>query len=140
MTRRALTIFASLALVAAGCGGKVVVDQAGSGTTTGNVGGSGGADCAALQGRVEATVAAAVTCYPNVSADQCSGVSVVSDACGCPHVANATTPDAVIAASDAYDAWSNSACPVPPCTPCTSLGNGAYCDSGSWQCVSVWVD
>jgi hypothetical protein len=64
----------------------------------------------------------------------------VSDLCGCPHVANGANPDAVIAAADAYDAWSNSACAVPPCSPCAGLGNGAYCDTGTAQCVSVWLD
>lgn len=123
---------ASLALLAAGCGGKVVVDQPGSG------GGSGTTDCATLQTELAAAVAAAMACNPAVDQIQCDGTATVSDACGCPFVANEKNPAAVTAALDAYAAWTSGSCGPLACDACAGLGTGGYCDATTSLCSNVY--
>jgi hypothetical protein len=121
---------ATLALVVAACGGKVVVDQPGSG-------GGGTTDCATLQTQLGAAVAAAMACSPFVNSIQCDGSAIVYDACGCPFVANETNSAAVSAAAAAYAAWTSGSCGPLACDACVGLGTGGYCDPSTSACAPV---
>ncbi len=129
---------ASLTSLLMACGGKVVVDGAGTpgegggaassgsiSATTGSsvtvgvgvsVGGAGG--CAGLQADVTATLAAAQACNPGIDALQCTGVNVVSDLCGCPVDANDSAITAAQLATMAFNTWVNASCGPFACSLC----------------------
>lgn len=146
--------------LAAACGGKAVIDpeaQTGAGGTgaasttsstsssttttssgTGGVAGSGGTTtnfCDLLQEELENAIWSAQWCDPLINALQCTGDTVILDTCGCPVVANDTTPHAAEEALIAYDGWVAegcgpflcSTCPPPPSSPW-------YCDGDVMMC------
>jgi hypothetical protein len=137
MNARARLVFASLALLA-GCGGKVVVDQPGSGGSGGS-GGGGAGDCSTLQGTLAAAVDAALSCNPYINSIQCNGTAIVHDACGCAYVANETNVDAVAAAQTAFTAWANAGCTLV-CDACPPESPNGYCEPSTSKCSPAWLE
>jgi hypothetical protein len=139
-----VSFFAALAaLLAAACGGKVAVDQHGAGgTSTATTTGAGGGGCESLGAALAAAVGAAQACSPVVGAVQCSGKTVVHDACGCPIVANDMQPDAAAAAEDAFAAWVASGCGPIECFACPPSPDSTPwdCPPGTMKCSPVTPD
>jgi hypothetical protein len=87
---------------------------------------TGGNDCASLKAKLDAAVAAAVTCGPALAIVQCNGTQIMNDDCGCPSVLlNETTPDKVTAAKAANAAWIQAGCGPFQCgAACFPAGPG----------------
>lgn len=152
LLRTALLALTLTSLLVA-CGGKVVVDGAGTpgeggaggtSTTTTTTSpssqaatGAGGANaaCAGLQTDATATLAAAQACNPTLSVPQCSGTNVASDLCGCPVVANDSAFSAAQLANMAFKTWVSAgcgpiecfSCPPPPSSPWFCDPTAAIC-------------
>lgn len=145
-------------LVAASCGGDVIVDAQGSST-----GGSGGSTtttstgttttttattstttstsvCAALLADFKAKLLAARSCNPFINAIQCDGSAIILDECDCPALANETNPGAVDASALAHDIAAQAGCFAPCAGPCSFVGVG-YCnpspDGMSGLCTTI---
>src|SRR5262245_11714409 len=124
----------ALALLGA-CGGKVYLDPPGVGgeggggaprtsssTSVRSSSGSAGGGDAMIEAHT-AKVEAAQACNPTVSSIQCSGATIVLDACGCQVLANDKTPEAAKAANASYDALDQAGCSLG-CEICDPIGPG----------------
>jgi hypothetical protein len=123
---------AALALLGA-CGGKVYLDPPGAGgeggggapsanaSSSSSSGTAGG--CDAMIEAHAAKVEAAQACNPAVSSIQCSGATIVLDACGCQVLANDKTPEAAKAANASYEALDQAGCSLE-CEICDPIGPG----------------
>jgi hypothetical protein len=148
------------AALLAACGGKVVVDAAGAGggnvvvgasgsgggssttatTGTGTGTGAGGAGgCAALLLDFGMKLDAAQACNPALSSPQCTGMSIVTDACGCQEVAGEGHPEAINASQLAYGNWTFAGCGPYACESCPPPPQAPwYCDPTSGRCVPTY--
>ncbi|MBI4950470.1 MAG: hypothetical protein HY908_00405 [Myxococcales bacterium] len=153
-------VFWVSAVAVLGCGGKAVIDAgdgpggggAGGGTTTTTTTTTTTSTtttttttvltCDGLYQVLEAAIASAVACDPLVNMVQCDGSAVIHDPCGCPVLANETSPAAVEAATDAYDAWTGAGCGPYLCgLPCQPMSAGlcmATSGSSGTCVVAIW--
>ncbi len=144
-----------VALLAA-CGGKVVVDAAGAGggnvivgasgsggatftTATTGTGPSGAGGCEALFLDLETKLDAAQACNPALSSPQCTGMSIVTDVCGCQVVAGEGHPEAINASQLAYEDWTLASCGPYACESCPPPPQSPwYCDPTSERCMPAY--
>lgn len=143
------------AALLAACGGKVVVDASGSGgssvaVSTTSVGGSvsvtavatgagGAGGCSDMFDDLLQRLDAAQACNPALSSPQCSGMSVVTDVCGCPVVANEKSPETAKLALLAYEDWTLAGCGPYACESCPPPPQSPwYCDPMSERCLPAF--
>jgi hypothetical protein len=161
MQGRLWAIAASVALgvgvIVVACGGKAVVDgsstEGGSGGTAGSTshsttsssgststgaGGSGGL-CASLEEELGMLVEEAQRCDALINALQCTGNTVVYDACGCALVANDYASDIAASSVVVYEHWTGLGCGPHDCEHCPpSPSSPWYCDPTTDACLPAY--
>jgi hypothetical protein len=83
---------------------------------------------------MQATLAEAQQCSPNLTVIQCDGSATSYDMCGCEVVLNETQSAKVKAAQDAYKAWVDAGCGPLGCGAPCFLGTKGACDPGTSMC------
>jgi len=140
------------------CGGKAVVDgsvsEGGAGGSTGSTtshstttsssltgtgaGGSGG-PCASLGEELRMLVEEAQRCDAMINALQCTGNTVVYDACGCTLVANDYASDIAASAVAVYQQWTGLGCGPYDCEHCPPDPDTPwYCDPTESKCLPAY--
>jgi len=128
------------------CGGTAVIDSAGSGgstptgtstgpstgtattTATGTSTGTptGTPDCEEMLAALTEVVEVAVTCDPALNTPQCTGATLIRDACGCQLAANDLFADLAADAMEKYAVAEAAGC-ILDCTACPD-------PDGPWTC------
>jgi hypothetical protein len=71
-------------------------------------------------------VEAAVTCDPGINTPQCTGATLIRDACGCERAANDLLPEIAAQVMEAFDIAERAGC-ILDCTQCPD-------PDGPWSC------